>query len=192
MDPLLIAIRDFVHAVEALGIEYYIGGSVASTAYSDARTTRDVDFVLLIKPNGLDALLERLEPGFYVDRVAVERAVVTGDCFNALSKESVFQVDVFTPNPSPWVDSQFGRKQRHRIGPTGLEVYLCSPEDSVLSKLDWYRLGNEVSQQQWRDVIGVLRVQSLNLDRDYLARWARELGVVDLLDRALKQVQNEV
>lgn len=184
MDSLLVAIRDFVAVLDELELDYFIGGSVASTSYGDARSTRDVDFVLSIRPEIVDLLVERLEGDFYIDRITVDRAVETGDSFNALAKESIFQVDVFIPQSSPWIESQFARRQLHTLEPNGRMVYLCSPEGCILSKLDWYRLGNEVSQQQWRDVIGVLRVQGADLDTDYLIKWANELGVADLLARA--------
>jgi hypothetical protein len=65
----------------------------------------------------------------------------------------------------------------------------ASPEDLILSKLERYCLGGEVSESQWRDVIGVLKVCAGELDLDSLHRWAAELGVADLLERALKEAE---
>ena len=62
--------------------------------------------------------------------------------------------------------------------------YVTSAEDIVLHKLCWYRDGGEVSERQWQDVIGVLRVQEGHLDMEYLYKWASELDVRDLLERA--------
>jgi hypothetical protein len=56
-----------------------------------------------------------------------------------------------------------------------------------LSKLRWYRLGGEISEVQWNDLRGILMVTGEQLDRKYLYRWALHLGVVDLLDRLLKE-----
>ena len=64
-------------------------------------------------------------------------------------------------------------------------AYVCTAEDTILAKLEWYRMGGEVSERQWRDVLGVVAVQGQRLDLDYLRRWATELGVGDLLERAL-------
>jgi hypothetical protein len=66
-------------------------------------------------------------------------------------------------------------------------VYVTSPEDVILSKLEWYRMGGEVSDRQWRDVLGVLKTKSEELDLAYLRIWAKELKVEDLLERALKE-----
>ena len=63
-------------------------------------------------------------------------------------------------------------------------VRFASPEDILLHKLVWYRLGNEVSDRQWGDIVGVIRVQAKTLDGAYLRRWSGPLGVSDLLDRA--------
>jgi hypothetical protein len=68
-----------------------------------------------------------------------------------------------------------------------VEASVASAEDTLLAKLEWYRMGGEVSERQWRDVLGVLKVQAGGLDLEYLRRWARELGVDDLLERALAQ-----
>ena len=68
-----------------------------------------------------------------------------------------------------------------------LDLFFASPEDTVLAKLEWYRKGGEVSDRQWRDLLGVLKVQGETLDRAYLDHWAGELDVSDLLHRALEE-----
>jgi hypothetical protein len=64
---------------------------------------------------------------------------------------------------------------------------VTSPEDVILSKLEWYRTGGEVSDRQWRDILGVLKTQAGRIDLDYLHEWAKELKVADLLKRALTE-----
>ena len=97
--------------------------------------------------------------------------------------------------PSKWISSfqkerAFDRLQLERriasIITTEPErtVYVTSPEDIILSKLEWYRMGDEVSDRQWRDILGVVKTKSSQLDLAYLRYGAGELGVEDLLDRA--------
>jgi hypothetical protein len=54
-----------------------------------------------------------------------------------------------------------------------------------LHKLYWFRLGGEVSERQWDDVLGVLNVQGSALDQVYMKHWADVLAVLDLLQQAL-------
>jgi hypothetical protein len=183
-------IRKFVCAIDDLAIPYYIGGSIASIVYGKARTTRDVDFVLTVRDADAQRLVERLDSEFHIDLVAVQRSISTGDCFNALELEAIFQADVFTPRPTPWIEEQFARRQLHRLGAGNqfVEVYLCSPEDVILNKLEWFRLGNEVSRLQWEDAVGVLTVQTQRLDNGYLDRWAEQLKLQELLSLARASV----
>ena len=62
-----------------------------------------------------------------------------------------------------------------------------SAEDTVLRKLQWYRTGGEVSDRQWRDVLGVMVANRGGLDQRYLDTWAKRLQVEDLLRRAERE-----
>ena len=185
MDEISEAIDLMVTVLEELQIPYFIAGSIASATYGEARTTRDVDIVVTIPPGRAVALGESLSTKFYVDTFAIERSVETGDCFNALTIEANFRVDVFTPSDTPWLQSQLERRVLRDLGTRA--AFLQSPEDLVLSKLHWYRLGNEVSDRQWNDVIWVLIVQKPSLEVAYMQRWAAYLGISDLLNKALEE-----
>jgi hypothetical protein len=102
----------------------------------------------------------------------------------------MFKVDVFVAKGRPYDRAQFERR-KERVVATDPEqtAYVASAEDTVLTKLEWYQLGGQVSERQWRDVLGVLEAQGDRLDMAYLRRWSAELGVADLLDRALAEAQ---
>jgi hypothetical protein len=87
---------------------------------------------------------------------------------------------------TPLDEQQLKRRQAVSLGP-GRTLYIHPPEDILLQKLRWYREGAEVSDRQWRDILGIIRVQGPRLDRDYLAGSAPVLGVADLLTRALRE-----
>ena len=100
----------------------------------------------------------------------------------------MFKVDVFIPRPRPFLQSQLARAQRQTFSlETNISARFASPEDTILSKLEWYRMGGEVSDRQWRDILGVLKTRAGELDLDYLSQWAGELKISDLLERALKE-----
>lgn len=117
-------------------------------------------------------------------------AIQRNSSFNIIHRETMFKVDVFIPSPGPFLKSQLTRAQRQTftLDPE-ISANFASAEDTVLSKLEWYRLGSEASERQWRDILGVLKTRAGELDLNYLRKWANELKVNDLLERALKESQ---
>ncbi len=114
----------------------------------------------------------------------IKDAVVRQSSFNLIHYETAFKVDVFVRKMRPYDTVQLARRRKSVIATEPeASVYVISPEDIILSKLEWYRQGGEVSERQWRDVLGVLKVRADELNLDYLQKWAAELRVDDLLAR---------
>lgn len=108
--------------------------------------------------------------------------------FNIIHLESSFKVDFFVLREGRFDQESFSRRRLRRIDPNlDTETFLQSAEDTVLAKLEWYRLGGGVSEIQWRDVIGILKAQGERADFGYMRRWSQELGVSDLLVRAVQE-----
>lgn len=173
---------------EKLGVAYLIGGSLASTLYGMVRTTQDSDIVAEMRPEHIQPFVSALEVDFYVDQDMIAVSIQRNSSFNIIHRDSMFKVDVFIPRPRPFLKSQLARARRQTFT-LGKEVSanFASPEDTILSKLEWYRMGGEVSERQWRDILGVLKTKAGDIDLEYLHQWARELKVSDLLERALTQ-----
>ena len=177
-----------IAVLDQLGITYLIAGSFASAMYGLARSTNDADLVAEVRPEQVSGLFRALEPNFYVNEKSIVRAVETGRHFNVIDSDTQFKVDVFTPRPGGFAAKELARRQEKEFG-TGSNntAFFASPEDTVLAKLEWYRRGNEVSEQQWRDVLTVLKVQRGRLDLEYMRQSAIELGVADLLEDSLAE-----
>jgi hypothetical protein len=170
-----------------LGIDYYIGGSLASSAFGLARATMDVDIVAEIKMGHVSRIVGKLEKSFYIDQEMVERAIREKSSFNMIHLESMFKVDIFVPPDRPFERQVFSRRLSRAVTEDGSrELFFSSPEDIILRKLVWYNSGGRISDRQWSDVLGVFKVQSEGLDQAYLELWAAKLGVADLLNKAYK------
>ena len=148
--------------------------------------TQDADVVSDLGPEHVAEVASRLDSGFYISAPAIESAVARRSCFNAIHKKSFFKVDVFVAPDHPYDQQAFDRREEKsfRLGDIEHAFYVASAEDTILAKLRWFRLGNEVSQTQWSDILGVMAIKRESLDWEYLGRWARDLNVSDLLQKA--------
>lgn len=180
-DPLLVAAR-VAAILDNLGVSYLIGGSLASSVYGNPRATQDVDLIAALQLRHVDPLVTSLGSDFYVSPDAARAAVRDAATFNVVHLATMFKVDIFVAGDDPWIRSEFERTRVEII--EGIAVRFASPEDVLLHKILWYKLGNEVSERQWSDVLGILQIQGGNLDDAYLARWAQHLGVTALLEQA--------
>jgi hypothetical protein len=175
---------------QKLGVPYLIGGSLASTLYGMVRTTQDSDIVAEMRMEHLQPFVAALQDEFYVDDEMIAESIQRNSSFNIIHRETMFKVDVFIPRPRPFLQSQLARAQKQVFAfETEVSAKFASPEDTILSKLEWYRMGGEVSDRQWRDILGVMKTRAGELDLDYLKKWAGELKVGDLLEHALKESQ---
>ena len=175
--------------LDELGAPYVLVGSLASSAHGIPRSTNDADLVVQLEPRHVPALVARLSVSFYLDQAAADRAIASGRSFNAIHLDTGFKVDMFVPAAGAFGHQQLARRVREAADPQVPERTLCvaTAEDVLLAKLLWYRSGGMISDRQWQDVVGLIRVQGPSLDVGYLQTWARQLGVDDLLRQALAE-----
>jgi hypothetical protein len=188
MLPEPIAVTAKVTSVlEKMDVPYFIGGSLASTLYGMIRTTQDSDIIAVLRIEHIRPFVLALQGEFYVDEEMIANAVTNQSSFNIIHRESMFKVDIFIPQERAFVKKQFARSRRELLSADPVvQAYVSTAEDTLLAKLEWFRMGGESSERQWRDVLGVLKVQAGTLDLEYLRNTAMELHVEDLLERALK------
>ena len=180
------AFRRLVDALTALEVPFFVGGSVAASIHGLPRATLDVDLIAALNPAHIAPLVTRLSEEFYADADMIREALRAGRSFNLIHYATGYKFDIFPLGPGPHPQAQLQRLVRRAISLAGdepFEVPVESPEDTLLSKLVWYRAGGEVSERQWNDIRGIVETQGSRLDRDYLKKWARYLKVEDLLER---------
>ena len=183
----LIEITLAVAAVlDRMGIPYSVGGSLASSFCGEPRASLDADVVVQIRPDQIDGLVDLLGDEFYADRDAIRRAVDGGSGTNLVHRPSGIKVDLF-PVASFLDRQQLQRRQLVKVASDpDRSLYVHSPEDILLQKLHWYRLGGGTSERQWRDVVSIVLVQGSRLDGEYLSTVAEKIGVTNLLRRAYR------
>jgi len=184
------ALERLQQSLDRQGIRYYLAGSLASSIHGIQRSTRDIDIVAAIRERHTAELARDLDQDFYVDAEAAADALRQGRSFNLIHFASSYKFDIFPVPDDPYYQTQLGRSQAKTIVlEEGLTVpsFVATAEDTILSKLVWYRLGGEQSDQQWNDLRGVRAVQGSSLDLAYLRQWATHLGVQDLLERLLNE-----
>lgn len=188
-DPDLIsALAPVLRALRDLGVRHFVGGSIASSAHGVARSSVDGDVVAELGTGHVAPLVSALQETYYVPVERIRDAVARRRSFNLIHLETMLKIDVFVSRDRPFDRRAFERSQPATLGGAGgTTLPICSAEDTVLAKLEWYRKGGEVSERQWTDVLGVLQGAEGALDLAHLHRGAVELGVEDLLDRALDE-----
>ncbi len=176
---------EVVEVFAELGIEYHLGGSYASSIHGIPRQTQDIDFVVDLDEASVIMLLDRLPDDYYRDAEAAGEAVRSRASFNVIHLGSGVKIDLFVAGAEPYDRVELSRSCEVRLpSAPDRRLRVKSAEDTILRKLQWFRLGGETSERQWDDVLGVMQSQGPDLDFDYLELWAKRLGIEDLLDQA--------
>lgn len=173
-------------ALSALGVEHMVCGSLASSKHGEPRSTYDIDVVADLGEDHVTEFVRQLRGEFYVEESMIRDALARRIAFNVVHLATGLKIDVF-----PVRDRAFSRMELSRAAREDLDddliLPMASAEDTLLAKLEWFRKAGEVSERQWRDVMGIVKQQRDRLDLPYCRLWASELGVEDLLDRVLDE-----
>ena len=189
MSDVMIVMQKVAQALSDCSVAWYVGGSMASSAHGTPRTTQDVDFVVALESTHVEPFVTALEADFYLDAIAIRRAIASQHSFNVIHLATMYKADLFVLKDEPFAQEEMRRRQSVTLPtPDGeTSLWFCTAEDIVLQKLRWYQKGGGLSDQQWRDIAGVLQAQDKLLDRTYLQHWAVELGLSELLTRAITE-----
>jgi hypothetical protein len=180
-------LKKVISALDDAGIPYMVCGSLGSSFHGEPRATMDVDVVIDPAPDQLGRFLDRLGTDFYASRPAAEEAVANRSMFNVIDNETGWKADLIIRKKRPFSETEFAR--RSSVDVEGLALTMATPEDVILSKLEWSARAE--SERQYRDALGVARTQGGRLDRAYLEKWASALGVARLLARLFEDAASD-
>jgi hypothetical protein len=186
------ALARLLAAFDRLEVAYAVGGSAASSAHGIPRTTLDVDLVVDLRSDLIDALAEELNTEFYIDPGMIREAFARGRAANIIHLETAWKFDLFPLREDEYSRTEFKRRVFREIRPDGREAIECAVatgEDTVLRKLEWYRDGGESSERQWNDLRGICKAAGGRLDVNYLRRWAVILKVSGLLEKLFAEFE---
>jgi hypothetical protein len=184
-------VSQVVTILDDLGIPYALGGSLASSLIGEPRSTVDVDIAIKLEHQAGAALLERVNAEFYVPTQSARVAIDAHSSFNLIDTAHGLKVDLFVLGGGLLDRMQIERRITVTIPGVAGRIWVTSPEDQVLRKLDWYRSTGHESERQWRDVVGILRVHGDLMDRGYMSETARALNLGTLLDEATNAAASE-
>lgn len=186
-EPVQVTQR-IARELERLNIRYFVGGSLASSLHGIPRATQDVDIVADVTQEHIPQLVDALEAEFYIDADMIREAVQRRKSFNLIHLATMFKVDIFVLKPDTESQQEMSRRKQYQVSETPDQMlFLATAEDIILHKLYWYQLGGGMSERQWNDVLGVIRVQHETLDYSYLDHAAKQRGVAELLTKILKE-----
>ena len=171
--------------LDALCIPYLVGDSVASGIYGEMRYTQDIDLVARLKLGQVAEIIQAFSPRFYTSKAAIREAIDRGGSFNLIDNETGWKIDILVLTDAAFKQSEFQRRQPVPVNSQGETLVLPTAEDLILQKLLWYRMTHNQSDKQWRDILGVMKLQGETLDFDYLWQWAEPLNVAESLASAL-------
>ena len=163
-----------------------LSGSICSGFHGQPRATNDADIVIDASNEQLMSFASSLGPDYYISKEAVIQAFNDNSMFNIIDIQTGWKADLILRKKRAYSKQEFSRRTNTTL--MGMSLWILSPEDSILSKLEWSK-GRE-SQMQFKDALGVIMVQWNNLDFDYLKKWAKELQIQDSLEQLLKEAQN--
>lgn len=167
-------------ALDAAGIHWMVAGSVASSTWGEIRSTQDIDVVVVASRTSLVNLCRALPADrWYADPDMAIDAAKSQSMFNIIDLDSGWKIDIILQKSRAFSREEFARRRRTEVD--GTPVWMASPEDVILAKLEWAKATG--SERQIRDAAGIVAVQGSALDGAWLAQWAKTLGVEELLAR---------
>ncbi|MFC1668283.1 hypothetical protein ACFL1T_02715 [Chlamydiota bacterium] len=168
-------------------IEYMISGSLGSSLHGEPRATNDVDLIIAPTLSQLNTFLSLISDNdYYVNNDTALEAFQNKLMFNIIDKKTGWKADIIIRKNRPFSIKEFERRMHGTI--FGIETFVVSPEDAILSKLEWAKKSN--STIQYKDALGILTIKENSIDKMYLKEWAHKLSLTQLLEQLFKDASH--
>jgi hypothetical protein len=167
-------------------ISYMLTGSFASVFYGAPRSTQDIDLVIAVTPAQLQSFIEGLPGGeYYVEEEAASEALQRESMFNIIDLKTSWKIDMIIRKSRAFSQEEFGRRKLQNV--QGVPLFVASAEDIIIAKLEWAKIGE--SHRQIEDAAGILKLRADSLDRAYLDKWMRDLGLTRQWNDAMRRAK---
>ncbi len=177
----LAVLKEVTRRLNRAKISYMVTGSISANFYTVPRMTRDIDIVVELFDRDISRFIAIFQHDFYLEPQTVREAVKGKGMFNLIQNDYVIKVDFVVRKDSEYRRMEFARRREITI--EGQPINIVAPEDLILSKLFWAR--DSGSETQMLDVRNLLKTVK-KLNRPYLARWAKRLGIGSLYKKVAK------
>lgn len=175
--------------LDSLDVRYALGGSLAAAAHGFVRNTNDADIVAELKLTDVDDFVDILGDDFYADKQMIRDAVLKRGSVNIIHLATMFKVDIFIAKQRRFDQLQLQRRLHRPIEAGAPSIYIITAEDTILAKLNWFRMTGEQSERQWRDVLEIIKVQHGILDTTYMFDVAPLLNISDLVQKSFNAAE---
>lgn len=179
LDVLLLVCE----TLDKLKIDYMLIGAYAVSFYGRPRTTHDIDLNIVISFQDAKRIYDSFKDGFYVSKEAIDEAIECRSMFNIICNETMDKVDFWIIKDDEFDSARFARRKREKIREKS--IFISSPEDTILTKLDWYKKSN--IQKHYDDAFGIFQIQAGKLDLDYIRKWAKKLSFLETVTELIKK-----
>jgi hypothetical protein len=178
--------RLVIQSLETIGIPYMITGSQASAYYGEPRFTRDIDVVADINLGQIEDFITYFPANeFYWDKEMIEAEIERRGQFNIIHTASGLKIDIILTKTTPFSQTEFARRNRSAVFPDQ-DAFFTSAEDVIIKKMEYYKEGG--SEKHLRDVAGILKISEEIVDKNYIAEWARQLGLTEIWDAIQRRI----
>ena len=179
-------LQKVIGVFENLSISYLVTGSVASMAYGEPRLTNDIDIVADIGLSHIPGLLAAFpKEDYYIDEEMIKEAIFRIGQFKIINPASGLKIDIIIKQDTPFDQSRFERTRE--IYPGTYSAVFASPEDVIIKKMEYYKLGG--SEKHLRDITGIIKISEESLDKEYIAQWAIQSDLKDIWNMILQRLE---